>query len=183
VLDLSILKHPYAAQIGNWGLSVIVQRGSFQSSDKEVEGSVFCSQILCSRAIKCLQAPELALDAVKFSWLCLSPTIKGLEADRRWAGAVTGFCCLRQALLAWCLMQNGAVRALLAAAVPVCSILCWNPSDLPIPVPWLKVCRVPSRSPVSLQAWEGPLGTVGKKSSLVVTDVAMDSKAALWIQL
>lgn len=51
----------------NWGLSVIAERVCFQSSDKEVEGCVFCSQPPCSRALTCLQAPELALDAAKFS--------------------------------------------------------------------------------------------------------------------
>jgi len=48
-------------------MSIIVERGCFQSSDKVVEGSVFCSQPPCSRPLKCLQAPELTLDAVMFS--------------------------------------------------------------------------------------------------------------------
>lgn len=47
------------------GMSVAAEYGCFQSSDYEVEGFVFCSQPLCS--FKCLQAPELAQNAAKFS--------------------------------------------------------------------------------------------------------------------
>ena len=57
------------------------------------------------------------------SYACHQP-IKDLETDRRWAGVVMGFCCLRQALLVdvsavWCraeLVELGAASS--AAAAP-----------------------------------------------------------------
>ena len=45
---------------------LLVNMAAFKAVTKRWK-AVFCSQPLCSRALKCLQAPELALDAAKFS--------------------------------------------------------------------------------------------------------------------